>query len=446
MNNLYKAIAIFVLPILSLSNRAVYGQKSNQVSTFSNNDSLSLKEIIKAVINSHPSIKEAEEALNAADAKINLAKTGYNPEVDLSANYSLVGPVTELTIPNMGAFRLFPENNYSAAINYRQVVYDFGRTSRNVAVENENKALTVQTIEQVKQKIALSVINNFYTLLYLQEAIIIKNEQLTTLREHLDYIEKMESTGSATEYQVLSTKVKISSVESQEFDLEAALMAQTSFLNSLLGINGNPVHLMKRELVVNENLFPRDSLLSYALKNRDEILLSETRAAIAGLRYDLIKTQNKPMISFLASGGAKNGYVPYLNKIRPNYTLGIGVKVPLFDGNKMRYNLVQMESSINSISLESEVIKRDISKEIFENEAYVDAASKRVNQFKLQLSQSVSAYSMAETNFKSGAITNLDLLDSNTAVSECSLLLLKAKIDYVVSVLRLKAALGERVY
>jgi outer membrane protein len=446
MNNLYKAIAIFVLPILSLSNRAVYGQKSNQVSTFSNNDSLSLKEIIKAVINSHPSINEAEEALNAADAKINLAKTGYNPEVDLSANYSLVGPVTELTIPNMGAFRLFPENNYSAAINYRQVVYDFGRTSRNVAVENENKALTVQTIEQVKQKIALSVINNFYTLLYLQEAIIIKNEQLTTLREHLDYIEKMESTGSATEYQVLSTKVKISSVESQEFDLEAALMAQTSFLNSLLGINGNPVHLMKRELVVNENLFPRDSLLSYALKNRDEILLSETRAAIAGLRYDLIKTQNKPMISFLASGGAKNGYVPYLNKIRPNYTLGIGVKVPLFDGNKMRYNLVQMESSINSISLESEVIKRDISKEIFENEAYVDAASKRVNQFKLQLSQSVSAYSMAETNFKSGAITNLDLLDSNTAVSECSLLLLKAKIDYVVSVLRLKAALGERVY
>jgi outer membrane protein TolC len=43
-------------------------------------------------------------------------------------------------------------------------------------------------------------------------------------------------------------------------------------------------------------------------------------------------------------------------------------------------------------------------------------------------------------------ITNLDLLDANTSVSESSLMLLKAKIDYVTSVYKLKAALGERIY
>ena len=40
-----------------------------------------------------------------------------------------------------------------------------------------------------------------------------------TLNEHLDYVEKMRATGSATEYQVLATKVKISTVESQKVDL-----------------------------------------------------------------------------------------------------------------------------------------------------------------------------------------------------------------------------------
>ena len=155
MNNLYKAIAFFVFLMLLFSGKVIFAQQDNQGSSILKGDSLSLDEIIKVVINSHPSVKEAEEALNAADAKISLAKTGYNPEVDFSANYSLVGPVIELNIPNMGTFKLFPENNYSAAINYRQVVYDFGRTSQNIALENENKTLSEETLEQVKQKMAL---------------------------------------------------------------------------------------------------------------------------------------------------------------------------------------------------------------------------------------------------------------------------------------------------
>ena len=46
------------------------------------NDSLSLKQIINQIVSSHPSIKEAEEALNMADAKISLSKAGYLPNVE----------------------------------------------------------------------------------------------------------------------------------------------------------------------------------------------------------------------------------------------------------------------------------------------------------------------------------------------------------------------------
>ena len=76
----------------------------------------------------------------------------------------------------------------------------------------------------------------------------------------------------------------------------------------------------------------------------------------------------------------------------------------------------------------------------------MNAANKKVGQFELQLKQALKAYSLAETSFQSGVITNLDLLDANTSVSETSLMLLKARIDYVTSVYKLKAALGERIY
>ncbi|MGC1391106.1 MAG: TolC family protein [Bacteroidales bacterium] len=424
----------------------IIGQVNSETQVKTSTDSLSLKNVIKNVVSSYPTVKVAEEAINNADAKIGLAKTGYNPVVDISASFANMAPVIKFTFPGLGTFQLNPNNNYSAAVNYQQLIYDFGRTRQYIKLENENKALGEQTLEQVKQKLSLYAINNFYTLDFLQSAIKIKDEELDALNEHLSYIEKMMATGSATEYQVLSTKVKISTVESQKVDLEASLIAQQASLNSLLGNNQSSVPVVKNELSAELPVVPSDSLLSFAFRNRDEVLIVQRRKSLAELSYGMTKLQNKPVIGLQASAGAKNGYIPDLNKFTPNYVIGLGLSVPIFDGMKNRYNLLQAKSAVTSLSYESETIKRNISNEVYEAEAYLSAAVKKVTQFELQLKQALKAYSLAETSFRSGVITNLDLLDANTSVSESRLMLLKSKIDYAASIYKLKAAMGERVY
>lgn len=410
------------------------------------NDSLSLKIVIQKVITTYPSVKVAEEAILNADSRIALAKTGYNPEVDMTAGFTNLGPVTKLTLPDFGTFQLYPGNNYSASVNFKQLVYDFGRSHQNVELENKGKAIGEQTLEQVKQKLSIYTINSYYSLLYLQAAIKIKDEQISALNEHLQYIQKFQETGSATEYQVLTTKVRMSSVENQKADLIAALTAQQAALNSLMGNDQIIKPVVRNEVAVEPPVVPSDSVVSYAFRNRDEVLINEKRTSMAELRYGMVKLQNKPMLSFQASGGAKNGFIPYLNKLTPNYVVGLGLRVPIFDGMKNKYNLLQAQSAITSLSYESEFTKRSISNEVFESEALFFAASKKVSQSELQLQQAIKAYSLAQTSFKSGMITNLDLLDANTSVSESSLMLLKAKIDYATSVYRLKAAIGQRVY
>ena len=77
-----------------------------------------------------------------------------------------LGPLPSLLYQILETFQLFPENNYSASLNYRQLVYDFGRTRQNIELENENKVIGEQTIEQVKQKLSLFTVNNFYTLVF----------------------------------------------------------------------------------------------------------------------------------------------------------------------------------------------------------------------------------------------------------------------------------------
>ena len=444
-NRLNKKSILSSFALIILFTGISAGQAANDKMQLAS-DSLSLKAVIQQVISSYPSVKVAEEAIRNADSKIGLAKTGYNPIVDITASFANLAPVTKLSFPGLGTFQLYPGNNYSASLNVQQLLYDFGRTHQNIELENENKAIGEQTLEQVKQKLSLYTINNFYSLFFIQAAIKIKDEQLTTLYEHLQYIEKVMATGSATEYQVLTTKVKISTVESQKVDLIAALKTQQATLNSLLGIDQTNKPVVRYELSVEPPAVQSDSILSFAFRDRDEVRINEKRATLAELRYGMAKLQNKPFLSLQASGGAKNGYIPYLNRLTPNYVIGLGLRVPIFDGMKNKYNISQAQSAITSLSYESDYTKRNISNEVYESEALLSAALKKVSQSELQLKQALKAYSLAETSFKSGIITNLDLLDANTSVSESNLMLLKAKIDYAASVYKLKAALGERIY
>jgi outer membrane protein len=409
-------------------------------------DSLNLKSVILKVISTYPTVKVAEEAILNADSRISLARTGYNPEVDMTASYAHLGPVTKLTFPSFGTVQFYPGDNYSASVNFKQLVYDFGRTRQNVELENEGKAIGEQTLEQIKQKLSIYTINSYYSLLFLQAAIKIKDEQISALNEHLQYIQKVLATGSATEYQVLTTKVKISSVESQRVDLVAALTAQQAALNSLMGNDQYVKPVVRNEVAVEQPVVPSDSILSYAFSNRDEVLINEKRTSLAELKFGMIKLQNKPILSLQATAGAKNGYMPDLYKFTPNYVVGLGFRVPIFDGMKTKYNLAQAQSAITTISYESEFTRRGISNEVFETQAMMIAASKKVSQSELQLEQAKKAYSLAQTSFKSGMITNLDLLDASTSVSESSLALLKSKIEYATSIYRLKAALGQRIY
>ena len=178
MNNYINKRSFLYSILLILFNGIITGQNINnsQVSTIT--DSLSLKDVIQKVVSTYPAVKAAEEAVNNADARIGLAKTSYNPVVDMIASYSNLGPVTKLTLPDFGTFQLYPGNNYSASVAYQQLVYDFGRTKKNVELENENKDISKQTVEQVKQRMAELAVINFYSLVFLQTAIKIKDQQL----------------------------------------------------------------------------------------------------------------------------------------------------------------------------------------------------------------------------------------------------------------------------
>lgn len=409
-------------------------------------DSLSLKSIISEVVQNHPAVKKAEEELNVSDAKIGIAKSAKQPNVDITSSYSRMGPVSSITIPDMGSFSIIPHDTYSAAVNATQVLYDFGKTDKTISLETQGKELVGQSVEQVKQKLSQAAIGVYFSMVYLQEAVKIKDEQLKTLNEHLRYVQKKQETGSATRYEILTTQVKISGIENQKTDLLTALQIQVCQLNMLLGKPENAAQKVKNEFSSLAPEFQNDSLITEAMRNRDEMKIAREKAKLADLKLDLTSYQNKPVVSGYVSGGLKNGYIPYLLDPKANFVAGVGIKIPVFDGKRKEFNVSQAQSAIQMNNQETEITRRTIVDQVVEAEANVAASKKKVDQSELQLHQANQAYDLAKVSFESGVITNLELIEGSTAVSESRLMVLKSKIDYAVNIYKLKSAIGERLY
>jgi len=414
-------------------------------------DSISLNQILTEVMANYPSLKKANQELVSADARIELTKTAYLPDINFSGSYSRVGPTTSITMPINGSnhtFSLFPENVYSAGISFNENIYDFGKTAKNLSLDQKNKEVIQITIEQAKQRLTSTVIAAYYNICFLQEALKIKDEQLKTFDEHLQYVQKKAATGSATQYDIMSTKVRISAIENQKTDLLSALGIQTGLLNSLLGKSLNDRLLLKKTAIGTEIIPDPETLYAKALSTRPEMKIALRKSEIAKSKLEVVKAQNNPSFNFIASGGFKNGYLDqYLQDVgKFNFAVGVGFKMPIFDANRTKYIKIQTNSEIESSQYETELTKRNISNEVLECRTNTEAALKKVKQSELQLQQAEQAFNLAEVSYRAGSITNLDLMDSYTALSESKLMLFKTKIDYAVNLQKLKIATGEKLY
>ena len=405
-------------------------------------DTLQLEDAINQMIKQYPTINLAVEALNASDAKIGMARSGYRPDIDLSGGYARIGPVPSFNFPEFGAVKLYPENNYTAGININQTIWDFGRTSNRVSIEQEGRTMAENNIELVKDQLTKRLIYVYYFLFYSQEAVKINDEQIRNLKEHLDLIIKKKETGSATDYEVLSTQVKLTAAESQKTDLESNRTVQMAILNSFLGQpEGSKIIVSERTFVPMQQEI-QDSTIARALRDRMEIKMAQEHVRIMHMHIDLAKSDRNPTIRAYASAGGKNGYVPDINKFQANFSAGIGLRIPIYDASRTRNTISLAQSSYLSSQHEKDVTALEITNEVVNYYQKELAAMKKVEQTQLQVDQAKKAFDLANTSYAAGVITNLDLLDATTSLSESHLRLLKARIDLLIGYYELQISQG----
>lgn len=433
------AVSIVLVTLATGTSGVCFGQTSAT-------DSLTIEQAIAQAIRNSPTLAQAEQEVAAADARIGASGSPRYPDVSFTGEYGRLDPVPEFEIPGGPTEKLAPEDNYDFHLGLRQILYDFGRTRTSIELASSGRQNAVDFKEQVKSNIAYRTISIFNSILILKRGVAVLDEQIEALNKHLEVSQKKVRAGTATDFDVLTTQVRIASVKNERIDTANSVETQEILFRQLTGLpSDQPVRLKGDFDGTSLSLAP-DSLLDAAMRQRPEMKTSLNAEESATIRLHLASLADKPSLGLNLTSGFKNGYFPNLKTLKANLFAGVQLQLPIFDGNRRRHQEDEAEANRRSARIRTEDLARQIKTEVLQAASGARASLEKIENAKVQVRQAEEAVSIAKVKYEAGVVTNLDLLDTETTLTQAKLNYLRALYTYTVSLDSVDRATGKKTW
>jgi outer membrane protein len=409
-------------------------------------DTLQIEQAIKLAVENYPTVAQAEQNILAAKSRIDQSHSSFYPDVKAEGLYSRIGPVPEITMPGGSVFQMAPADNYNLHVTVRETAYDFGRRAAGDELARIGKDAAEIGLESAKYGLAYRVVDTFYAILLIRRNIEVLDEQIAALNQHLDITQKKVQTGTATDFDVLTTNVRIAAIQSRRIDQNNLLLKQENLLRQWTSIPQDHPIILKGDFDSPSASLDADAWINVALSGLPEVQLSKTAETSAEMKVRLSALGMKPILNLMLDGGIKDGYPDDLTEPKANWIGGVQVVVPIFNGHLTSYQKQEAMASSKAAQKHTQEIEWQVRTSILMAMADVRASQEKILTCEPQVVQARQAVVLAEARYKSGVATNLDLLDTQTALSEAELMQVKAQYELKMSYYNLRKAAGEKIW
>jgi outer membrane protein TolC len=435
----------------AVESQGVASQAAAQAAAQDTTITLTLDRAIARAMANQPLIQQAEAAVEAARARVGEAQSAYYPNVSAAAVYTRLEPDESISFPGLGNFSLVPVNNWDFNVGLRQVIFQFGRRGVQVKLAENGVSAAQIGVEQIRMSIVFQAAQGFYTVLFLKEQLMALNEQLHNLQEHLSATQVKVQTGSATRYDVLSTGVRISALQSQLIEADNQYQKQSIALKQLLGMEESAHLLLNGGFTpMAEDPSDEQSQLASAMAHRPEVLQAVESESAAELNRSLATMGAWPTISAHASMGFKNGILTSqnLNNNVPvfNWVAGIQVSVPVFQGLLIVRQGEEADKKLLAARENTLAVKRNVTTQVLQALQDSEASRKQVQSAQSQLDQAKEMLEVVKLQYDLGMLTNLEYLDAQAALERAQLGSLQAQYREVLSEFAVKQATGAVIW
>ncbi|MFH1227665.1 MAG: TolC family protein [Planctomycetota bacterium] len=403
-----------------------------------NADRLTLAKSIKLTLDNNRRILQGKEMVLGARAKVDESASYKYPQLQLDSSYTRLS-----LVPEAMGFKLASPDSYSYKATVSQVLFAWGKISKGIAMSQTELEMASQGVALTEREITYAVIQIFYQLLTTREAINVMDDNINLLEQRLKMMKQKYEAGEISDFDILSTEVQISSARGQRLDTVNGLDKLQMQFNLILGRPVNTAVVLDGALAYNHMEANERAAINDALANRIEIRQIQGKEKMAQLQKDLAAAANRPNLNAFGSWELKNGYQPNMDEFRGGWTFGVILSFPLFDGLKSRSQVRQANANLNSIRLEYEQQRQTIETEVRQALLDIQSAWQKIEIGKLTVTQAEKALKIADERYQKGLIDTLDILNSQSVLSNARLNLLQSAYNFNMSMYNLEKSIGK---
>jgi outer membrane protein len=421
---------------------------------------LSVEDAVRRAGPASGALAAARASAESARHQIGAAESGRLPQVNANASYSRTlrsefdgisfGAPAEGEMMGEAAEEVdlpFGQRNvWRAGLTVSQLIWDAGRTRSGIDQARAGAAASRLELRSIEAQAVLAVAEAYYDAALAQRQVDIAAATLELAETTLAETQLNEREGAAPEFDVVRSEVARDNQRTARTQFEAQRDIAFVRLKRLLDVPlDQPLELTSAldiEDLADVDRFNAAARTAAGLGQPEErVAIQQAREALRGRQAALrgAKADRWPELSAVSDLGFVNypeELFPVNDDWRTNWTVGVNLTVPVFDGFRRRAAVRSARAEVTA----AEARLADAGEQVRADERTTDAAiaaAQAVWQTSARTSQLAQrAYQIAELRFEQGASTHLELVDARLSLEQAQLNQARAARDLRIARLR----------
>lgn len=400
---------------------------------------VTLNEAVQRALQVQPAMVQARGTQRNAGANRRSALGAFLPELTTSASASrsnqpfrIQGDTT--TYP--------PVYTYSGGINAS--VDLFAGFRRLADLRGASATLDAAGAGVVNQRfqVTLSTKTAFYNALATEELVRVAESQVRRARQQLQIsVEKLRA-GSATRSDSLRSTVDYGNARIALLQAQANLATAQAGLGRQIGVD-QPVRAVPDSTI--PALPDTGTLRASALATAPQVEQSEAEARAARAGVWSARSQYWPRFN-VSYGNTRSGTEAVMFPLLPNYketfTWRFGFSWTLFDGFSREASQVSASAARDFAEARAADTKRQVNAQITQQLAALSTTFEQISIARDNLAAATEDLRVQNERYRVGAATILDLLTSQTALTQAEVNLVQTRFNYLIARAQVEAVVG----
>jgi outer membrane protein len=444
----WKYVAVLLINALLISFLFIMPVIAKAEVIIKRGESLNLERCVEIALKMQPNIAAAFYNVDASESLVGQAKANYYPQINWSSSYDRISRASGRfgtsfsstgTTNSSGTGESFDE--YSISFNLSQLIYDFGKTSTQVKIQNFNFASSRSDLENVSEQVILNVKTAYFGVLQAKRSRDVAADTVKQFQQHLDQAKGFYEVGTKPKFDVTQAEANLSNAKLNLIKAENGLKLAVVTLNNAMGVPAAPEYTIEDNLSFKKYSITFEDALAKAYKERPDLMSIIATRQAAEKSVDLANTGYYPVLTGNAAYGWSGGK---LSSLDHEWNLGAGLSFPIFNGFLTTYQVQEAKANLNISRANEESLRQSIFSDVQQAYLNLKQAEESIPTAELGVKQSQENFEIATGRYAAGVGSPIDVTDAEVLLANAKLSHIQALYNYKISQANLEKAMGMR--